>query len=554
MKYFNKMYRAFNSYRLETKKDKNCINGRIEIKQSNVNLDFLSSKKLNITIEEDWISKIEDGIRHISEAVAQERQFIRTNGDVVPIEKVKRVSRASIVHLARHSELITKMPKEGEILTPDKVYMEEKLSDFTVYENRFLYTLLVYLQQFVNMRLEKINEVIRTYEGNLTLNKNIENKTHNMSFELTFKEERFDVFNNNISENTLNLIDRLEMISRGIISLLSCNLMKEVSKAPLVKPPLVKTNVLKGNKNFKAAVILYDFINAYNEDGYVVEEIIENFDFNTEIADEYAELVSLTSFLTYKFGNNLTAKLKNDFDEEELEIKEKENIALRDKISRIKYKIEELGMSIEEYVLLLERRNTILEEENLEIVVYKEQINSFRGSIAELKDDLAQANNTIDSLTKTVETKNKEIISFNQTLEEKEKEAVLNYKNHIEDLSEARNDAKRELETYFIDRQKTIEYDFKAKYQLLVEEKEVKSKQIRELEEKNLQLEKERDFIYAQLLAIRVQNDCLTKEDDYSSKERFKELEGQFFALESFFDEEWKRAKKKLRKQYLSNK
>lgn len=314
MKYFDTIYRGFQYYREQTKKDKDCINSRIEVKQSNTNLDLLTCKKLNITIQEDWIIEIEEGIRHISEAVGQERQFIRTNGDVIPIEKVKRVSKASIVHLARHSELITKMPEEGGILIPDKVYMEEKLSDYTVYENRFLYTLLIYLQKFVNMRLEKILEAINTYQGNLYLNKSFQNKTHNFSFELKFNEERFDVLNNAVDEKTFILIERLDMISREIISLLGCNLMKEVSKSPLVKPPLVKTNVLKGNKNFKAAVVLYDFINVFESDGYLIEELEEKIDFNNEISDEYAELVSMTSLLTYKFGNHLSNSLKNEFD------------------------------------------------------------------------------------------------------------------------------------------------------------------------------------------------------------------------------------------------
>ncbi len=562
MKYFNTLHKGFHQYRLKTRKDKDCINSRIEVKQSSPE-EYLICKKLNIVIEEDWINEIEEGLRHVAEAVNQERQFIKTNGDVVPIEKVKRVSKASIVHLARHSELITKMPEEGEILIPDKVYMEEKLSDYTVYENRFLYTLLIYLQQFVNMRLDQINEVINTYSGQLYLNKTVENKTHKMSIEIKFNEERYDTLNEKISKETFDLIERLDMISREIISLLACNLMKEVSKAPLVKPPLVKTNVLKGNKNFKAAVLLYDFINAFDRNGYKIDLVTEEFEFNNEIADEYSELVCLTSLLTYKFGNHLTQSFKNTLELEEEEEKRKEAQLLQDKINKIKNKVEELGIPIEEYVLMLEQRNTSLEQENLNIVVFKEEIDSLKRQLNEVNESIDTYTESNMKLMKSLTEKSKEVNNLNQKLEEeialgKEKEIEFNNK-----LKEVKQEVVSELEVSYQEKQQKIEeaYD-KKKTDLTNEYEETKKDlndklseqelEIKQLKETLAKVEKNRNFIAAQLIAFRSENDLLTELDDYSSKERFLELEKQYFAFESFFNEEWKKAKRKIRKKYLS--
>ena len=58
-------------------------------------------------VDEDWIVAIEEGLVHIERAIKEERQFITSNGEVVPIEKVKQVSRESVQHLARHSNLIS---------------------------------------------------------------------------------------------------------------------------------------------------------------------------------------------------------------------------------------------------------------------------------------------------------------------------------------------------------------------------------------------------------------------------------------------------------------
>ena len=124
----------------------------------------MESTKYLCKINEDWVKAIEEGLEFVEKAVAEERQFIRTNGEVVPIEKVKKVSKDSVEHLAKHSEMITHVPEnEGDLLVPDKLYMVEKLSDYAVYENRFLYMMLVYIRDFIEFRLGKIETLRRTY-------------------------------------------------------------------------------------------------------------------------------------------------------------------------------------------------------------------------------------------------------------------------------------------------------------------------------------------------------------------------------------------------------
>ena len=64
--------------------------------------------------------------------------------------------------------------------------------------------------------------------------------------------------------------------------LLETPLMQEVSKVDMVRRPIVKTNVLKMNKNFKEALALFDFIVAYEEPGYLIKTIEKSFRNNTE--------------------------------------------------------------------------------------------------------------------------------------------------------------------------------------------------------------------------------------------------------------------------------
>ena len=78
-------YRAFKDYRKETLKSSTCEKDRRAISAADIEQDRLVSTKYLVTIEDDWIKAIEDGLKFVEQAVGEERQFIKTNGEVVPV-------------------------------------------------------------------------------------------------------------------------------------------------------------------------------------------------------------------------------------------------------------------------------------------------------------------------------------------------------------------------------------------------------------------------------------------------------------------------------------
>ena len=82
-------YRAFKNYRGLTEEDAACARSRKDLTRAGADADKLETTKYLCTIREDWVQAIEEGLPYVEKAVAEERQFIRTNGEVVPIEKVK---------------------------------------------------------------------------------------------------------------------------------------------------------------------------------------------------------------------------------------------------------------------------------------------------------------------------------------------------------------------------------------------------------------------------------------------------------------------------------
>ena len=57
-----------------------------------------------------------------------------------------------------------------------------------------------------------------------------------------------------------------------------------------------------------------------------------------------------------------------------------------------------------------------------------------------------------------------------------------------------------------------------------------------------------------ELNAIRAQHGQMTPSEDYTSRERFLELEAQYEAFHEYFKEQWKLTKKQIRKEILWSK
>ena len=115
------------------------------------------------------------------------------------------------------------------------------------------------------------------------------------------------------------------------------------------------------NHNFRGALALYEYVTAYEGDGYTVNEQVQNIQpFRIDMADEFAEVVLLSSFLTYQYGMNIKADLQAAFEEEEERRAQEQKMRQREQIKALRRRIQESGESPEEYMLMLEKRNRLL--------------------------------------------------------------------------------------------------------------------------------------------------------------------------------------------------
>lgn len=405
MNYLDIYYRALIDYRKNTGDFRDCVNQRISTTKADAKKDKLTVTRKVCTVETDWVDAIEEGLVHVEKALREERQFIRSNGEVVDIEKVKNVSRDSVEHLARHSNLITRY-EEGEDVIPDRLYTVERLSDYAVYENRFLYMLLCYLRDFITVRYNKILELEHTYLGSMSMDKTIVMTKCNLNFSINVEEERKDDYYLKKQSESRDIIVKIGNQLKLVIAFLATPLMQEVSKVAMLKPPITKTNVLRMNHNFRGALALYEFVSAYDKPGYTVDErvTVQN-PFRLDVADEMAEIVMLASFLTYEHGLNLKSELQEEYNNEEQRRKEEEKRRLLEQLKALKHRIRESGGDPEEYMLMLEKANRLLQEdrENLklarqEIETLKGEIEQLEGKNRELKEEIIRLNDAMVAL------------------------------------------------------------------------------------------------------------------------------------------------------------
>ena len=433
-------YRALSDYRQQTLADHHCTSLRTAIATSDVEQDKIVITRSLCTIDNDWVDAIEAGIVHIEKAIKEERQFIRSNGEVIPIEKVKHVSRDSVEHLAKHSNLITQY-SEGEDLTPEKLYTVERLNDYAVYENRFLYMLLCYLRDFITIRYNEIMEHSNKYEAEISFNKKIVCGKQKMAYTLTMRDVKRDDPYLKETNPAKDIIDRIHLLLKTVIAFLGTPLMQEVSKVAMLKPPITKTNVLKMNNNFKGAVSLYEFIMAYNKKGYTIEPLTTSLSpMQDTLADEMAEASSLVSFLTYEYALELNKPLKESYLREE-ERRKLERIKQRnDRIETLKRKLAGAEISPEEYAVTLEEQLRDLAGQAERAEKLAADLDAEREKTRALTKEVEELNQKIESLYAEIEDMKQrhfeEIQRLKQQHEDEMHELIVKHEAEVASLKE----------------------------------------------------------------------------------------------------------------------
>ena len=545
-------YRALLDYKNAINANKDALKLNNAFLSADADSDKLVVTRACCTIDEEWVLEIEKGLAFIEKAIKEDRQFILSQGEVVPIEKVKAVSKESVQHLAKHSDFISEY-EEGEDIIPDKLYTVERLNDYTVYENRFLYMLLCYLRDFVSLRYSQIVEATNKYDAVLTLNKEFMIGKERINYSVNLHDVRQDDEFLKSHNSSKDIIDRIMLILKAILSFLATPLMEYQAKVPMIKAPITKTNVLKMNNNFKGAVALYDYIISYDKQGYEIENQVTTISpFTSDMGEEFALTSSTLTFLMYEYGLGLKSDLKFEYEREEERRKDAAVLKLREQIVSLNKRLQKSEISPEEYIVKLEEQVKLLEKQCERIEALRKEVDRLKSSEHKLMADLKSSYLDITKLKGDILAKDYEKTQELSALQQECSDKML-------ELTQALNAEKLEATSALVEEinklQEKINQIIEAnrlEKEELIRRLDIQNEEYEKLMAEFEQVREAKRLAEARLKSYRFKNREMTSDDNYTDKESFDELENELEVFIKFYKKEWTRTKRRIRKELLN--
>lgn len=208
-----------------------------------------------------FLDTIESVYPAILKIMRDPKKSIRYEEEIVAVEKAKKVNSQTVRHLSSHTQLIKEITTEGDVI-PSKVlttYAEEELA---IYENRFLKSLVKRIEMFLERRYEVMKVSLESFE---TQRLNVSNEFLMSGQKITLNldiQVKNDLTTN--VEATKEQYNRLLYVREMIQGLKGTEFMRALAKARDVLPPIMKTNIIMHNPDFKLCYGLWLYLDKYD--------------------------------------------------------------------------------------------------------------------------------------------------------------------------------------------------------------------------------------------------------------------------------------------------
>ena len=257
-------------------------------------------KKIDLT----WVEEIEACIIPLDNIIRVPRKFIVQEEEIVPIERARKITAESVRHLAQHTNMIAKV--EGDTVTPNEILNVFREESFEVYENRFVYTLMQNLIRFIDIRYDALFSLADDENmASLKMESDVVRGKEKIHYQLEVSAQS----GGNDLEDTATIdgenasaFQRIERIKKVINEYAHSGFMKELRGCAPVRPPIMRTNAIQKNPNFRACLKLWQFIQSYRDVGY---EIIAH-ESNEMVSDEYKDHLNKMISTNYMLLKNNT--------------------------------------------------------------------------------------------------------------------------------------------------------------------------------------------------------------------------------------------------------
>ncbi len=263
------LYKKYDSRTMAAFRDTEFYSFFLDTLSCGKNVFQFSNRKVEKSVDERWVNAIEAAVKPIQEVIANPRNFIQQDEIIVNVALSKKVTPDSIRHLAQHGNMIDEVTETN--VRPNKLMQKTKEDSWNTYENKFVYTLIEMTWDFLDKRYEAIFSALNEEYGAHLL---MQTDSHSFlehitcSIDLRIQQDEDLLSADSRNETIFSRIARLHRLFGNFRTTL---FVKTMAKFGKIKPPLVRTNAIAKNPNFKACHKLWDFILTYTDVGYKIE-------------------------------------------------------------------------------------------------------------------------------------------------------------------------------------------------------------------------------------------------------------------------------------------
>ena len=287
----------------------------VELLEENTSSDlFLNNINAILSVKKDyekkeydyeWIDMIDETLPYLDNILRNPKRFIINEEEVVQVEKSKKVTVESIIHLTQHTNYIQKIEDNGDV-KPSKILNINKEESLDTYENRFVYTLINNTRTFFEQRKAVTGDFSYFKDKKeLKYEANTQIGTEEVELSLNISSRNESKLETEKKDSNESVADRLKRIKIQLDGFTGTELMQTLSRlhvAP-VRSPIRKTNVILKNPNFQKAEALWNYIQMYEEKNVNEKEHKDYYDesnLKTEYNKAFLELYLANKVLDYE--------------------------------------------------------------------------------------------------------------------------------------------------------------------------------------------------------------------------------------------------------------
>ena len=228
------------------------------------------------SVDPVWVENIEASMEAFQHIIAMPRQEFKEDELIVNVAYARRTGQDVVRHLSSHAALVEDYNEEEGTVRPSRVLQKYREESLGLYENRLVFTALEQAYHFTKIRHDALFGAMGDQFGaKLKVTSNMESATELVHMDL-FLHIRSTESMLETDEKNRDIFNRISRLYRLLGVFMSSPFAQQLAQFDRVKGAIHKTNILKRNPDYKAAVKLLEFLRSYDQVGYVIAVVEQN--------------------------------------------------------------------------------------------------------------------------------------------------------------------------------------------------------------------------------------------------------------------------------------